>query len=385
MPFSLYLHIPYCQAKCPYCDFNSYAATHWPEVGYVAALCAEMRHYAVLEPWCGGTVQTIFFGGGTPSLFAPTSIGKLLETAADLWTVAADVETTLEANPGTISAESLSGFRAAGINRMSFGVQSFVPRHLQTLGRIHGPDESRHAVRLARRAGFDNVSIDLIFALPEQTLAEWESDLEEALQLETDHLSAYNLTYEEGTAFHQWRTQGRLHNLPEEVEVAMFTHTQDFLGAAGFEQYEVSNYSRPGRGCRHNLNYWHSGAYLGVGAGAHSYSGSGIASAPWGERWGDEKSPGRYMEMARQSGQARATCERLDEAQARGEFVFLALRCRAGFDEAEFRKRFGTGVEQAFPHVTDWCRDGLLLHVDQRWQLSPRGLLLADSIFASFL
>ncbi|MBI3783814.1 MAG: radical SAM family heme chaperone HemW [Deltaproteobacteria bacterium] len=383
--FSLYLHIPYCQAKCPYCDFNSYAATQWPEQAYVDALCSEMRHYAQLEPWRSGSIRTIFFGGGTPSLFAPRSLASVLASVVGLWPVAADVETTLEANPGTISAESLRGFRAAGVNRMSFGVQSFVPRHLQTLGRIHGAQEARDAVRLARAAGFDKISVDLIFALPQQTLEEWESDLAEALQLETNHISAYNLTYEEGTPFHQWRKQGRLQSLPDEIEVAMFTRTQEVLGAAGFEQYEVSNYARFGHACRHNLNYWHSGSYLGVGAGAHSYAKPGQGVQGWGERWGNEKSPGRYMELVGKTGAARATHEELSESQARGEFMFLGLRCRDGIDATQFRARFQCDVETAFPHLEQLRSDGLLQCDGQRWQLSPRGLLLGDSVFATFL
>ena len=379
--FSIYIHIPYCQAKCPYCDFNSYAAERWPEARYVAALCAELDHYAEHAPWAGGDVQTVFFGGGTPSLFAPASIERVLATVARLWKVAAAAEITLEANPGTVSVESLGGFRAAGINRLSFGVQSFQPHHLRVLGRIHSGGDAVNAVGWARDAGFDNVNVDLIFALPQQTLAEWEDDVARACALRPDHISAYNLTYEEGTPFHKLRSQGVLRQLPEEIEVAMFTRTQEVLAAAGFAPYEISNYAQPGRACRHNLNYWQSGSYLGAGAGAHSYA----AAPEWGARWSNEKIPNRYIEAVERCGHARVTNETLAARQARGEFVFLGLRCRRGFAAAAFEQRFGADLVALFPHAADLLADGLLECTDDHWHLTPRGLLLADSVFATFL
>jgi oxygen-independent coproporphyrinogen-3 oxidase len=383
--FSLYVHIPYCVAKCPYCDFNSYAAERWPEERYVAALAAELRGYASQAPWEGAVVRTLFFGGGTPSLFAAASIARILDAARRHWRVAADAEITLEANPGTVTAEKLVQLRAAGINRLSFGVQSFQPHHLRTLGRRHSAEEAEAAVRQARRAGFDNVSIDLIFALPEQTPSEWEQDLQRACALATDHLSAYNLTYEEGTPFHQWRKEGKLRSLPEEVEVAMFSGAQECLARAGYEQYEISNYARPGRACRHNLNYWQSGNYLGVGAGAHSYTACGDRAGAWGGRWSNERSPSRYMQAVEERAHARCAAETLDERQARGEYVFLALRCRAGVSDEAFRERFGAALLAAFPHVTELRTDGLLAYDGTCWRLTPRGLWVADSVFTTFL
>ena len=379
--FSLYVHIPYCQAKCPYCDFNSYAAERWPEARYVEALCAELHHYAQRTPWTGGEIGTVFFGGGTPSLFAPPSIERILATAASLWRVRSDAEITLEANPGTVSADSLRGFRAAGINRLSFGVQSFQPHHLRVLGRIHSAGDAIAAVGWAREAGFDNLNVDLIFALPHQTLGEWESDLARAVGLHPDHISAYNLTYEEGTPFHTLRRRGVLRQLSEEIEVAMFSQTQQILGGAGFEQYEISNYALPGRACRHNLNYWQSGEYLGIGAGAHSYAGT----PECGSRWSNEKIPNRYIDATGKLGHARVGSETLDARQARGEFVFLGLRCRAGFSATAFRARFGDDVRTAFPHAADLETGGLLRCAGGRWQLTAQWLLLADSVFATFL
>ncbi len=382
-PFSLYVHIPYCQAKCPYCDFNSYAAQQWPEERYVNALCTELRAYAHERDWEGRRLQTIFFGGGTPSLFAPSSIGAILDTACALWSADAAVEVTLEANPGTIDLERLRAFRRAGINRMSFGVQSFHAHHLQTLGRIHGPAEAVAAVQRAYAAGFNNVNLDLIFALPQQTLAEWEADLRQACVLNPLHISAYNLTYEEGTLFHKLRAQGALRQLADEIEVAMFTRTQEVLGAAGYQQYEISNYARPGQQCRHNLNYWRSGSYLGIGAGAHSYAEPG--GADHGKRWSNQKIPAAYIDAVEQEGHARSGLEILDARQAYGEFMFLGLRCLDGITDDQFHARFGTDVSTAFPHVKRLRQDELLQFDQGRWRLTPRGLLLADSVFATFL
>ncbi len=381
MRFGLYIHIPYCLAKCPYCDFNSYAADRWPEADYVAALCAEMKHYAGRPEWSCGSIPTIFFGGGTPSLFAPASIAQVLDTVATLWAIESGAEITLEANPGTLLENMLGGFRAAGVNRMSFGVQSFQSQHLARLGRIHSADEARQAVRWARAAGFDNVSLDLIYALPHQSLDEWRDDLREALALETDHISAYNLTYEEGTPFHAWRGQGRLKQLDEDLELAMFDETQERLANAGYAQYEISNYARPGRACRHNLNYWQYGGYLGVGAGAHSYA----PVQPHGERWGNERNPARYMERASSSGAAQAQHEALNPRQAQGEFVFLALRCRDGFDSHVFERLFRLSFLQAFPHVEAFIEEGLVECHERAWRLTQKGLRIADTIFASFL
>jgi len=384
--FSLYVHIPYCLSKCPYCDFNSHAAEEWPEARYTDALCSEIAHFAGHAPWQGKSLGTIFFGGGTPSLFAPASIKRILDAAYAAWPVSGDAahEVTLEANPGTVTEAKLAGFLEAGVNRMSFGVQSFAEHHLRTLGRAHDARAAVSALRAARAAGFENLSLDLIFALPGQDPAEWTADLQQACALAPDHVSAYNLTYEEGTPFRLWRDSGRLQALPEEHELAMFNQTRSMLASAGYVQYEISNYARPGHECRHNLNYWRGGPYLGVGAGAHSFSGVDGGGA-WGERWSNRKSPGLYMADIEQGGRAVDRSERLDQDQARGEFVFLGLRCLDGFEAREFERRFGCDLETAFPHAVDLGRNGLLRRTDGRWALTGRGLLVGDSVFATFV
>ena len=380
--FSLYVHVPYCDSKCPYCDFNSYAAKRWPEEAYVGALIAEMAHYAALDPWRDGAVGTIFFGGGTPSLFAPASIRRVLEAVERAWPAPTDVEreTTMEANPGTVDLGRLAGFAAAGVNRISFGVQSFDDRHLARLGRIHDARQAKQAIRLAREAGFANLNLDLIFAVPGQSLAEWESDLRTAISLAPDHVSAYHLTFEEATPFEAMRRKGEIQPLAEEIEVAMFTRTREILAAAGYDAYEISNFAPPGRECRHNLNYWRSGDYLGIGAGAHSFARSRDA----GRRWSNQKLPATYIERASATGEARVFEESLRSEQSRGEFVFLGLRLTQGFAAADFEARFGADFLAAFPHAAAFERDGLLERIADHWRLTDRGLLLADSVFATF-
>ena len=378
--FSLYVHIPYCHAKCPYCDFNSYAATRWPEDAYADALLTELRARTREAPFRSAMIATIFFGGGTPSLFAPATIGRLLDGIAATCAVAGDAEVTLEANPGTVERGRLAGFRSAGVNRLSFGVQSFQPALLTTLGRIHGPDESRAAVDAARAAGFDDLNLDLIFAVPGETRADWEADVAEAVRLAPEHVSAYNLTYEAGTPFHTLRARGALRPLDDEDELWMYQHARATLAAAGYAQYEISNFARPGRHARHNQSYWRGVDYLGLGAGAHSY-----ASTPgWGRRWSNERIPDRYV-AAVERGDATASRESLSFENAAAEFMFLGLRERRGVDPAAFAARFGAPLDDVHPEVATFRADGFLVERDARLMLSERGLLVADAIFTAFL
>jgi len=378
MEFSLYLHIPYCDSKCPYCDFNSHAARRWPEARYVAALRREMAVAADDPAWRGSTIGTIFFGGGTPSLFAPESIGALLEEVGRQWTLAAEPEITLEANPGTVDVTRLEGFRAAGVNRLSFGVQSFQERFLRLLGRIHDGATAIRAVEDARRAGFDDVNVDLMFAVPGQTVDEWRADLTRAIDLGTTHVSAYNLTFEEGTAFTAMQRRGELQALDDETEIEMYEVTERTLAAAGFERYEISNYAKPGRACRHNLQYWRLRPYLGVGAGAHSF-------APPFRHSSNERGPEAYMRQVESDGTAVAWSETVSPNQARGEFVFLGLRCREGIEAREFMRRFGVEFTEAFPHSGALRDGGLLLEDRGRWCLTERGRLISDEVFATFV
>ncbi len=380
MSFSLYVHIPYCLVKCPYCDFNAYGVRTWPEERYVDALCAELHHYLSQMPWREQTIETIYFGGGTPSLFSPASIKRFLNLTANLCPLVPNVEVTLETDPATVTPEKLVGYRAVGVNRLSLGVQSFQPQLLKTLGRLHSGEEALHAVMQARDAGFANASLDLMFGVPGQTLTMLEKDLQQVFTLAPEHLSLYNLTYEEHTPFFVMRNNGQLQPLDEEEEVAMYALIRERCTAQGYQHYEISNFARPGFPSRHNANYWKGGSYLGLGAGAHSFA----CEPDWGTRWINAKSPHVYMSKALADGNARSAIETLTRPQALGEFVFLHLRQLEGFARGHFAQRFGIEFVDAFPHVADLIAEGLLAEEDEKIKLTFQGLLIADSIFASF-
>jgi oxygen-independent coproporphyrinogen-3 oxidase len=384
MSFSLYIHIPYCQSKCPYCDFNSYAASNWPEPDYVRALVAEMKYRASTAPWVGQRVKTIFFGGGTPSLFAPDSIGSLLESINNVFGVDSGAEITLEANPGTVDGSKLHDFRPAGVNRISFGAQSFDSGILRFLGRIHTADETRAAARLAHRAGFQRINLDLIFAVPGQQLEHVRTDIAEAVALEPDHISAYNLTFEEGTAFFTDMKRGRIRPLATDEQAAMFDLVRSDLPGRGYPMYEISNYAPAGHEARHNLSYWRAENYLGLGAGAHSCAfDEGLCNA---RRWWNERLPARYMAAVTSDGIAESGYEIIAKATLEAEFVFLNLRLRRGFQLAEFARKFGGSFDDRFGSVAaDLIKNGLLTREHERIYLTERGLEMADSVFTEFI
>ena len=383
MSFSLYVHIPYCQAKCPYCDFNSYAASAWPEEDYTRALIGEIERRGAQAPFDGEMLRTIFFGGGTPSLFAPESIGRILDAANRRFGIERDAEITLEANPGTVDSAKLAGIRAAGVNRLSFGAQSFNDRTLKFLGRIHNAEDTRIAARLAHRAGFTRLNLDLIFAVPGQTIADVKNDIAEAAALEPDHISAYNLTFEEGTAFFAEMKRGRITPLLSDEQAAMYSLVREEIPRRGYPMYEISNYARPGSEARHNLTYWRAQSYLGAGAGAHGFA---LGQNDYGRRWWNERAPGKFIEATLRDGLPEAGAETIDAATGASEFVFLNLRLRAGFRLADFRARFGRGFDDIFgARAARLFEGGLLERADGNIRLTDRGLELADSIFAEFV
>jgi len=380
--FSLYIHIPYCESKCPYCDFNSYAVKAWPEAEYTDALMAELRARAADAPWAGDSIKTVFFGGGTPSLFKPASLQRVLEEAERLFGIQADAEITAEANPGTVDSDKLCGMRAAGLNRVSFGAQSFNPQTLQFLGRIHSAEQTAIAVGQARAAGFAQLNLDLIFAVPGQSLDDIAFDIAAAAELQPDHISAYNLTFEEGTAFGAALKAGRMRQLAEEQQASMYAMVRRELPRRGYAMYEISNYARPGCEARHNLTYWHGQSYLGIGAGAHSYAAQDAA----GRRWWNERLPATYISKARRDGNAEAGSETPDAALSASEFAFLNLRLSDGLELRRFAQRFGVTFEERFgPQLKRLIEGQLLIHEGGRVRLTERGLELADSVFAEFL
>ncbi|MGZ8451007.1 MAG: radical SAM family heme chaperone HemW [Candidatus Binatia bacterium] len=382
-PFSLYIHIPYCLSKCPYCDFNSHVVAQIPETDYTDALLRELELYGEESGWRGRTLQSIFFGGGTPSTFKPTSIGKLLAWVAATFPIANDCEITMEANPGTVDAAHFTGYRDAGVNRISVGVQSFQAKLLKFLGRVHSADEAEKALNIVKQSGFDNFSFDLIYANPGQTLADLEADLDTALEFNPPHLSAYNLTFEEGTPFHHEYRAGKMANLDEDVEIAMAELIDAKLGAAGLKRYEISNYARPWFHSRHNVNYWHSGDYLGLGAGTHSYrrNDDGVT----GRRWNNEKSPAKYMTQIDDIRQAVVDRESIDAHKAAAEFMFLGLRMTEGIRTDVFRQRFGQTAQQYYPQIDTWIEGDLMVEQGEFLRFTAKGLMLANSIFVHLM
>ncbi len=378
--FALYVHVPYCRHVCPYCDFNVVASARPPESAYVTTLVAEMRAYAEHEAWRGRRLKTVYLGGGTPSLFSPAAVAALLEAAAHHFGIESGAEVTLEANPGTVTRASLAGYAGAGVNRLSLGSQSFHPALLNTLGRDHAPRDTYAAVAAARAAGLGNVSLDLIFAVPGATLADWEADLRAAVALAPEHVSAYALTYETGTPFHTWRSAGRLTAVDDDLEAAMAESAGATLAAAGYARYEISSWARPGFASRHNQSYWDGTDYLGLGAGAHSF-----AAGPPARRWANQRPPEAYRAAVASGGTAVGQEERLSPAQAESDAVVTGLRRLAGVDAEGFERRFGRPLEVAFPKLTRLVEDGLLERTGGQVRLTSRGLTFADSVAANFV
>jgi oxygen-independent coproporphyrinogen-3 oxidase len=287
---------------------------------------------------------------------------------------------TLEADPASVTPDSLAGFRAIGVNRLSLGVQSFQAELLKTLGRLHSTEDGPRVLAWAQDAGFSRVNMDLIFGVPGQTLTLLEDDLSQAFTAAPDHISLYNLTYEEGTPFFTKKKKGLIQPVDEDDEVAMYGLIRERCLAQGYRHYEISNFAQLGCVSRHNSNYWNGGAYLGLGAGAHSFT----PTPDWGQRWSNERNPKIYITRALANGETRSFTETLTREQARGEFLFLHLRQLAGLDLTAFANRFGSSLRAEFPHVKDLLEEGLLSVDQQRLALTPKGLFIADSIFASF-
>jgi oxygen-independent coproporphyrinogen-3 oxidase len=379
--FALYVHVPWCRRICPYCDFNVYARRRPPEEAYTAALVAEIAGRGAAAPWAGRRVRSVYLGGGTPSLFSPAAVGRILEAAAAVFGLVPGAEVTIEANPGTVDRRRLAGYRAAGVNRLSLGAQSFDPAALRTLGRDHAPADTVAAVAAARAAGFANVSLDLIYAVPGTTVVDWKRDLARAVALGPEHISAYSLTYEEGTPLEAWRARGRVCPVDEESEAAMAETTAAALAAAGYERYEISSWARPGFASRHNTSYWDGSDYLGVGAGAHSFAAHPVP----GCRWVNLRRPAEWQAAVWARGSGVAHEEQLTPAKARGEFVLAGLRRLAGVDLLEFERRFASPLAACFPQLAALRADGLVEDTGRRLRLTARGLLFADTVAATFV
>ncbi|MEA3273707.1 MAG: radical SAM family heme chaperone HemW [Pseudomonadota bacterium] len=377
-PLALYVHIPWCVRKCPYCDFNSHAgpAGGLPEEEYVDRLLLDLeQEVARLDPV--RPLVSIFIGGGTPSLFSGASITHLLRGVRGCIDLTAEVEISLEANPGTADAGHFAAYRKAGVNRLSIGVQSMSARHLGLLGRIHGPREVDAAVTAARQAGFDNLNLDLMYGLPQQSLEQARRDLEQVLALEPEHVSYYQLTLEPNTAFHAVPPA-----LPgEDLAADMHLLGLEHLAAAGYVQYEVSAYAQAGRRCRHNLNYWEFGDYLGIGAGAHGKLTD--ASTHRVVRSAKLRHPSAYLDPGKgaclESGRRS-----LDETDLALEFAMNALRLRDGFDRELFEGRTGLPFMRIATNVDGARAEGLLCGDGDRVRPTERGWSFLNDLLQRF-
>ena len=372
----LYLHIPYCLHKCGYCDFNSHNINEAEMESYVRALLSEMEHAA--QGAADRRVDTIFFGGGTPTTLPFADLARILEACRQQFQVDPEAEITCEANPATIPQTDLAQLREAGFNRLSIGVQSFDPDELKRLERVHTVDEVYLTVERARQAGFDNLSLDLMFGLPGQTVERWQDNLQKAIDLEPDHISAYNLTIEPDTVFYKQQSQGQLKMPPDDFQRELFEITIATLTGAGYEHYEISNYAQPEKQSRHNLNYWVDGEYIGLGAGASSFFN--------GDRTKNTNLPSRYIARINKSKAAVESRETPDRRQRMGEAVMLGLRLRGGLSLSQFKKQFGITFQEAFGETVSRLEKMKLIELrDDRAALTREGLFLADSVIIEFI
>lgn len=380
--FALYIHVPFCSKRCPYCDFNTYAVTDIPEAEYVEALCKELEHYAASPRFAGRRVFSIFWGGGTPSLFSPRSIARVHAKVRELFDLERSAEVTLEANPGRPSLERYAGFYNAGINRISFGAQSFRPEQLAILGRDHRSEEIASAVEYAIKGGISNISVDLIFGVAGQELDHLKGDLLAAAALPIAHISTYALTIEPGTPFFQRQQRGLLKTPSDDLVREMLDVIPEALRQYGFERYEISNYARGDQYSRHNDAYWSGRDYLGIGAGAHSYvsllkEGRRVS----GERWSTLASPDSYMRSAG-TAQSIAWEERLSIDALMFEFFYLGLRRMRGVSLHEFAGTFGVAAEERYgAELRLLAADGFVALEGDRVRLTPAGIALADSVY----
>ncbi|WP_152047646.1 radical SAM family heme chaperone HemW [Aureimonas psammosilenae] len=373
--FAVYVHWPFCAAKCPYCDFNSHVRHQAVDQERFAS--AFTREIAVMAARSKGqTVTSVFFGGGTPSLMKPETVASIMEAIAANWTVAPGAEVTLEANPSSVEAERFRGYRAAGVNRVSLGVQALHDEDLRRLGRLHGVTEALRAIGLAREI-FPRLSFDLIYARPGQSVAAWEAELNRAIDLAADHLSLYQLTIEEGTPFHALRAAGKLQVPDGELSADLYQATQDLTRARGLPAYEISNHAVPGAESRHNLTYWRYGLYAGVGPGAHGRlmgEGGRYAIAT-------ERHPETWLRMVEDWDSGIVTDDLLNRSEEADELLLMGLRLSEGIDLPRWRRLAGRDIDPS--SEADLAEHGMIERLGpDRIRATPAGMMVLDAVVA---
>jgi len=374
--FGIYVHWPFCAAKCPYCDFNSHVRAKIEEDGWLDGIVAELEYTAVLQGEDRPVVSTVFFGGGTPSLMSGRAVGRVIDTIRRLWRTTNDIEITLESNPASADAERFADYRATGVNRLSLGVQALNDADLKLLGRLHNVEEAKLALALAQK-NFERVSLDLIYARPDQTVEAWRAELKQALAFGTEHLSLYQLTIEPATPFATLHRTGKLVIPDEDRAALLYETTQELTEAAGRPAYEISNHAQPGAEARHNLLYWRYGSYAGVGPGAHGrldLNGKRFATST-------ERLPERWREQVARDGHGLIEKSEISDADAAREHLLMNLRLAEGLDIAAFRARWGTAPDNA--HMAPLAEEGLITLNDDRLTATPRGRLVLNSVIAA--
>ena len=391
----LYIHIPFCARKCPYCDFNTYAGLESLHDTTVDALCIEMERWG--PRLAGRTVSTVFVGGGTPTVLTAAQLERIFGAVHRCFTVDAGAEITCEANPGTVDQAKFGVLRSLGVNRLSMGVQSFQPAELHFLGRIHSVEDVGQAFATARKAGFDNINLDFNFGLPGQTEASWCDTLERALALAPEHLSLYSLIVEPNTPLFHWVENGSVPEPDEDQAALHYERAMERLAAGGYIQYEVSNWARrtgecrddetPELASRHNLIYWRNDDYLGIGPGAHSHLRTEEGSVQVERRWGNRKPVPSYGKRMRAGDSVEDFAEEIAPPVGMGETMMLGLRLvREGVPLDRFTALHGRSLSDAFGTEVDrLCGDGLLTVDARRVRLTPRGLMVGNQVFARFL
>ena len=374
----LYLHIPFCSAICNYCNFNRGLFDPDLKARYVAALEREIARTGDRHGSAQAPADTIYFGGGTPSLLDPVEIGRLIAVCRDVFAVAADAEMTLEANPETVTPATLDGFRAAGVNRLSFGVQSFRDEELRRLSRLHDVARARQAYRDARAAGFENISLDLMMWLPEQRLDDWRVSVESLIDLRPEHASLYLLELYPDAPLREDMARARWSQAPDDDAAAMYLWAMERLEGAGYDQYEISNVARPGRRSRHNLKYWTDGEWFGFGCGAHST----IA----GVRWKNVAAIGEYLARVERDGEVSVDRRARSPSERLGEAIFMGLRLTEGLDLEAAGVRYGADAWGRYgPELARFFDAGLAVRSGARLRLTRPGMLVANDVMSVFV